>query len=84
VVLELQPEIREIEVNHDKCSGCGICVALWSYDAIKLEKSEEGSVAAIDDLKCKRCGVCVAACPVEAIAIKDELVETIASTYATL
>ncbi len=84
VVLELQPEIREIEVNHDKCSGCGICVALCSYDAIKLEKSEEGSVAAIDDLKCKRCGVCVAACPVEAIAIKDELVETIASTYATL
>jgi NADPH-dependent glutamate synthase beta subunit-like oxidoreductase len=84
VVLELQPEIREIEVNHDKCSGCGICVALCSYDAIKLEKSEEGSVAAIDDLKCKRCGVCVAACPVEAIAIKDELAETIASTYATL
>ena len=84
VVLELQPEIREIEVNHDKCSGCGICVALCSYDAIKLEKSEEGSVAAIDDLKCKRCGVCVAACPVEAIAIKDELVETIASIYATL
>jgi len=84
VVLEIQPEIREIEVNHDKCSGCGICVALCGYDAIKLEKSEEESGAVIDDLKCKRCGVCVAACPVEAIAIRDELVETITNTYAAL
>jgi len=84
VALELQPEIPEIEVNHDKCSGCGACIALCSYDAIKLEKSEEGSVAIIDDLKCKRCGVCVAACPAGAVTIKDKLEETIAKVYAAI
>ena len=84
VVLELQPEIPEIEVNQEICSGCGICAALCRYDAIELEESERGSVAVIDDLKCKRCGVCIAACPAEAITIKAELVETVAHTCAGL
>ena len=70
VVLGLQPEIPPIEVNQDMCSGCGICVAVCSYGATELVKSNKGLVAVIDDLKCKRCGVCSAACPTEAISIK--------------
>jgi ferredoxin len=70
VMLELQPEIPKIEVNRDICSGCGVCVPLCSYDAIKLEKSGDGAVAAIDDRRCKRCGVCVAACPSVAITLE--------------
>jgi NADPH-dependent glutamate synthase beta subunit-like oxidoreductase/NAD-dependent dihydropyrimidine dehydrogenase PreA subunit len=69
VTLELQDEIREIEVNEELCSGCGICFLLCSYDAIKLEDSGNGAVAVIDDRRCKRCGVCVAACPSAAIAL---------------
>jgi len=84
VVLELQPEISEIEVNEDLCSGCGICVAVCPYDASKLEKTEKGLISVIDNLKCKRCGVCVSACPAGARTIKDKLVETITNTYATL
>ena len=77
VVLELQPEIPQIEVNQNICSGCGICVAVCGYDAVKLEKSEEGLVSVIDDLKCKRCGVCSAACPTDAITIKHFTTEQI-------
>jgi len=84
VVLELQPEIPEIEVNKDLCSGCGVCVAVCPFDATRLEKSDEGLVAVIDDLKCKRCGLCVTACPAGAITIKDRFVETVADTYASL
>jgi NADPH-dependent glutamate synthase beta subunit-like oxidoreductase len=84
VVLELQPEISEIEVNEDLCSGCGICVAVCPYDASKLEKTEKGLVSVIDNLKCKRCGVCISACPAGARTIKDKLVEAITNTYATL
>jgi len=84
VISELQSEISEIEVNKDVCSGCGVCIAVCPYDATRLEKSEEGPVAVIDDLKCKRCGVCVSACPTEAITIKDEFGETIVNTLATL
>ncbi|MHC1578188.1 MAG: FAD-dependent oxidoreductase [Dehalococcoidia bacterium] len=68
VTLELQDEIREIEINENICSGCGICVLLCSYDAIKLEESGNGAVAVINDSRCKRCGVCAAACPSAAIA----------------
>ena len=73
-----------IEVNQDICSGCGICVAVCSYDATKLIESNKGLVAVIDDLKCKRCGVCVAACPAEAMVIKDGFMETIANTLTVL
>jgi ferredoxin len=70
VALGLQLEIPEIELKEEICSGCGICVALCSYDAIRLKKSDNGTVAVIDDLKCKRCGVCVAACPSAAIILE--------------
>jgi NADPH-dependent glutamate synthase beta subunit-like oxidoreductase len=67
VELEFQFDIPRIEVNRELCSGCGICVLLCSYEAIKLDKSDDKAVAVINDLRCKRCGVCVAACPSAAI-----------------
>jgi len=70
VALGLQPEVSQVEVNPDMCSGCGICVAVCSYGAIGLVASNGNMVAIIDDLKCKRCGVCSAACPADAITIK--------------
>jgi len=84
VALELQPEIPEVEINEDLCSGCGICVAVCPYDACRLEKTEKGRVSVIDNLKCKRCGVCISACPAGAMTMKDKLAETVANTYATL
>ena len=84
VALGLQPEIPEIEVNPDRCSGCGICVAVCNYDATKLVQSNKGAVSVIDDLNCKRCGVCVAACPAEARVIKDGLMETVATSLVAL
>ncbi len=84
VVMELQPEIPDIEVDDDLCSGCGVCIAVCPYDANKLEKTEEGLKSTVGVLKCKRCGTCVSACPSEARTIKDALAETIADTYAAL
>jgi ferredoxin len=77
VMLELQPEIPEIEVNREICSGCGICVALCIYDAIKLKETGDGAVAVINDLRCKRCGVCAAACPSAAITTEHSTNEEI-------
>jgi NADPH-dependent glutamate synthase beta subunit-like oxidoreductase/Pyruvate/2-oxoacid:ferredoxin oxidoreductase delta subunit len=84
VALDLQPEIREIELNRDQCSGCGICVGLCPYDAIGWDESGEKRVASIDTLKCKRCGVCVAACPSGAISIEDELPQSVEGVCASL
>ncbi len=77
VALGLQLEIPPIEVNQDRCSGCGICAAICSYDAIKLVESDKGVIAVMDDLKCKRCGVCSAACPADAISVKHFTTEQI-------
>jgi len=77
VALGLQPELPQIEVNQDLCSGCGICAVVCSYDAITMEQSEKGLVSVIDEFKCKRCGVCSAACPANAINLSHFSTEQI-------
>jgi NADPH-dependent glutamate synthase beta subunit-like oxidoreductase/CheY-like chemotaxis protein/NAD-dependent dihydropyrimidine dehydrogenase PreA subunit len=79
VVMGLQSELPQITLNRDLCSGCGVCVALCSYDAIKLVRADDGRVAIVDAVRCKRCGLCVSACPSEALTINDSLAETVAS-----
>ena len=77
VALGLQPELPQIEVNQDLCSGCGICAVVCSYGAITMEKSDKGLVSVIDEFKCKRCGVCSAACPADAIDLSHFSTEQI-------
>jgi len=82
VVLELQPEIPEIEIKQDICIGCGLCESLCSYYAVRLEPYEEGGEKAANIVtSCKGCGLCVANCPQRAITIShfsdDQLVSKI-------
>ncbi|MDI6855663.1 MAG: CoB--CoM heterodisulfide reductase iron-sulfur subunit A family protein [Candidatus Thermoplasmatota archaeon] len=51
-------------VNKDRCSACGICIALCSYNAI--ERDEERRAKVIEAV-CKGCGACSSACPSGAI-----------------
>ena len=83
VCLEIQPEITEVKVNEETCSGCGVCVTVCPYEATNLIKTDKGLVSHIDDIKCKRCGICIATCPSEAISITDNLVETLDNVYAS-
>ncbi len=57
-----------IEVIYDKCVGCGACVKVCAYDAIKIEDN----LANINVDKCTLCGACVQACPFEAIMIRKQ------------
>lgn len=82
VAMGLQEEIAEIKVNEEKCSGCGICVAVCRYDAPKLEKRGNSFVSVIDLDKCKRCGLCVSVCPSESITITDGLEEQLDKAFA--
>lgn len=69
-------------VDHDKCSGCGVCVPLCPYAAIQREGGTGGyppevghsgpgghARALIDVAACTGCGVCAAACPSKAIIL---------------
>jgi len=52
-----------VQVNNEKCTGCGVCVDVCPVNAIKLENGK----AVIGD-ECVDCESCIAQCPVEAIS----------------
>lgn len=42
------------------CIGCGMCVSICPFDAIRLN---DHGVAEVDETKCQGCGACVVECP---------------------
>ena len=52
-----------MQVDLEKCTGCGECLDTCSVEAISLIEGK----AAIDVDTCLSCGACVQACPVGAI-----------------
>jgi NADPH-dependent glutamate synthase beta subunit-like oxidoreductase/ActR/RegA family two-component response regulator/NAD-dependent dihydropyrimidine dehydrogenase PreA subunit len=81
VAMGLQSDLPPIRLDQDLCSGCGVCVTVCPYDAIKLVKSDGGRAAVMDTIRCKRGGLCVSSCPSGAITIDDSLAENLASGY---
>lgn len=76
--ITLEPLLAD--VNKDKCSGCGVCVSVCPYGAIKIERTPEGDrVAKVEKTLCMGCGTCAAACPSGAmrhIGFTDEQVRS--------
>jgi len=61
-------EAAEININPDKCNGCGFCVDICSDLSLKIENCTAGkSDSAV--FGCIGCGHCMAVCPNDAIAI---------------
>lgn len=56
-----------IQIDKDKCTGCGTCVEVCSLDAITLKDG----IAEVDSESCAECGTCVEECPVEAISLEE-------------
>jgi len=52
-----------VQINQEKCTGCGLCVEVCPVEAISMEDDK----AKIDAEKCVDCGQCVEECPNEAI-----------------
>lgn len=59
----LREEIPRIELDEERCSGCGICLAACPYSAVSLVEASGKLVSATDPELCRGCGLCVAACP---------------------
>ena len=58
-----------VEVNKEKCIGCGVCVTVCPVGAIALSQGEEYAI--IDHDQCIECFTCIETCPQEAI-YKDD------------
>jgi NAD-dependent dihydropyrimidine dehydrogenase PreA subunit len=62
-----------IQVNQEKCSGCGTCVETCHVNAVNLDSGK----AAIDQVVCTRCEACINVCPLGAICLEAEPVQVI-------
>lgn len=56
------------EVIEEECVGCGVCLEVCPYDAVKLYNTPKGSRARVISAVCKGCGVCGSRCPAGAIS----------------
>jgi len=60
-----------IEIDLEKCIGCGLCVKACPFAAVLLKDKK-----AVIMENCTLCGACVTICPVEAITIERKRVDT--------
>ncbi len=60
-----------MEIDQEKCIGCGFCVRDCPVDAVKLVKKK----AVINDHWCTNCGVCMRVCESEAVIAADAIPE---------
>ena len=56
--------MRKIRIIEDKCTGCGLCIPVCSWNAVYLE----GGTAKLNDY-CNDCDKCVEVCPQKAIEV---------------
>jgi MinD superfamily P-loop ATPase/predicted Fe-Mo cluster-binding NifX family protein len=81
--LVLRPQVQEryeFKSGHEAvirqadCVGCGVCLDLCRFDAVRAdERTAGGGMYFVDPVSCEGCGVCVRFCPVEAIDFPERL-----------
>lgn len=62
---------NKINIDLDKCIGCGACESACPFGAISLKDGK----AVVDGEKCRFCGSCVQACAMKAITMQKEEVK---------
>jgi ferredoxin len=54
-----------VEINKEKCTGCGNCVDVCPVEALSIKNEK----AFVDNDECIDCGACVNTCPEGAISL---------------
>jgi len=58
--------VATVKIQGDRCSGCGLCLAVCPHQAIKMQNRK----AYVHDLDaCMECGACKTNCPGGAIEV---------------
>jgi len=72
ISIGFEKSLYAVEVDEQRCSGCGICVYACNYSSANLLMKDGRLVSATDMFRCKSCGICVAACPSGARTLVDD------------
>jgi len=72
ISIGFEKSLYAVEVDEEKCSGCGMCVYVCNYESAHLIEKDGKMLSATDMFRCKSCGMCVAACPSEARKMVDD------------
>ena len=65
--MEYIKNVAKIEINQEKCMGCGICVNVCPHAVISID---EGKAFLSNKDRCIECGACDNNCPVNAIEVE--------------
>ncbi|MFH1891788.1 MAG: mercury methylation ferredoxin HgcB [Candidatus Zixiibacteriota bacterium] len=65
--LRYLPDVTTLELDVDKCTGCGMCVFVCPHAVIAVEKKK---VRLMDRNACMECGACAGNCPEEALTVR--------------
>jgi NADPH-dependent glutamate synthase beta subunit-like oxidoreductase/ferredoxin len=85
ISIGFEKSLYAVDVDREKCSGCGLCVFACNYGAAHLVETDGRVLSATDMFKCKSCGMCVVACPSGARKLVDDDTERrIAKVMASL
>ncbi len=85
ISIGFEKSLYPVEVDRERCSGCGLCVFACNYNAAHLIDTDGRISSATDMFKCKSCGMCVVACPSDARRLVDDDTEQrIAKVVASL
>jgi len=66
--VEMQPLVKDIELDSNKCTDCTYCVTLCPTEAFIINR--DTMEVSLDKDKCIACGICVSACPYKAIELE--------------
>ena len=66
-----------LEIDKDKCIGCGGCIDACPFGALSLVDN----LAVVDD-KCTACGACLLTCPVHALNLPEAVPQEATKDFA--
>lgn len=58
-----------IEINEDKCNGCGLCINICAEAALELV---DGKATLVKDFYCDGMGACLDVCPTDALKVVEK------------
>jgi len=68
--------MSNIKIIEERCSGCGKCISVCPFSAIRL-KDKKAEILS----NCNLCGACIEVCPQQAILMEEEKKEKDLSSY---